>query len=132
MTVSPPSLSHTGETAVGKPVGGKAPLTLPTIKPTEATPSLSEAWVNILETHLNKQKPSKQVFIGAGLRYINFNELIPFCDPTAEEDSDWETTSDRFQLFPELGLIQPGHKLRYTFLQWANCFITYIYGSYGI
>lgn len=58
--------------------------------------------------------------------YINFNELIPFCDPTAEEDPDWETTSERFQLFPELGLIQPGHKLKYTFLQWANCFVIYM------
>ena len=141
--MSPPTLSLTGETALGKRPGGKAPPTLPTIKPTEATghpPSLSEAWVNILETHLNKQKPSKQVFIGAGLpvlpkrlvdkmtngEYINFNELIPFCDPTAEEDSDWETTSERFQLFPELGLIRPGHKLKYTFLQWANCFIIYM------
>ena len=132
----PYPLSLTGETALGKPPGGKAPPTLPTINPTEPTghpPSISEAWVNILETHLNKQKPSKQVFIGAGLpilpkrlidkmtngEYINFNELIPFCDPTAEEDSDWETTSERFQLLTELGLIQPGHKLKYTLLQWA-------------
>ena len=107
--MSPPTLSLTGETALGKPPGGKAPPTLPTIKSTEATghpPSLSEAWVNILETHLNKQK----------------------CDPTAEEDSDWETTSERFQLFPELGLIQPGHKLKYTFLQLFHN----LYGSYGI
>ena len=58
--------------------------------------------------------------------YINFNELIPFCDPTAEEDNEWEKATERFQLFPELGLIQPGHKLQYTFLQWANCFITYM------
>ena len=100
----------------------------PPCQSTEATGHPPEA---ILETHLNKQKPSKQVFIGTGLpilpkrlidkmtngEYINFNELIPFCDPTAEEDSDWETTSKRFQLFPELGLIQPGHKLKYTFLQ---------------
>lgn len=53
-------------------------------------------------------------------------ELIPFCDPTAEEDNEWETAIERFQLFHELGLIQPDHKLQYTFLQWANCFITYM------
>ena len=58
--------------------------------------------------------------------YINFNELIPFCDPTVEEDDNWEATPDRFQLFPELGLIQPGHKLQYSFLQWVNCFATYM------
>ena len=107
---------------------------------TIAQPSLKEAWASILETHFEKHKSSKQVYISAGLpilpkrlvdkmtnwEYINFNELIPFCDPTAEEDKEWDTTSDRFQLFPELGLVQPGHKLQYTFLQWANCFITYM------
>ena len=35
-------------------------------------------------------------------------------------------TPSNFRLFPELGLIQPGHKLKYTFLQWANCFVTYM------
>ena len=89
-------------------------------------------------TSTNSQT-GKQVFIGAGLpilpkclidkmrnwEYINFNELIRFCDPGAEEEHDLNTNPDHY-LFHGLGVIQRGHKLTYSFTQWANCFITYI------
>ena len=93
----------------------------------------------MLEQHLLTHKPTKQVFIGADLpilpkrligkmrnwEYINFNKLIPFCNPGAEEEHDLNTNPDHY-LFPGLGVIQRGHKLTYSFPQWANCFITYI------
>ena len=62
--------------------------------------SLKEAWTNIIRsTSLIKQKPIKYVYVRSGLptlpshivekvlnwEYINFNELLPFCDPRAEE-----------------------------------------------
>ena len=28
-------------------------------------------------------------------------------------------------LFPGLGLMQHGHQAKYSFLQWASCFVTY-------
>ena len=60
-------------------------------------------------TSTNSQT-GKQVFIGAGLpilpkclidkmrnwEYINFNELIPFCDPGAEEEHDLNTNPDHY------------------------------------
>ena len=57
---------------------------------------------------------------------INLNELIPFCDPKAEEDKEWEAASDRSNSFPSLAWYNQAIKLQYTFLQWANCFVTYI------
>ena len=82
----------TAAAALGKPPDGKAPDSMPLISDqTIAQPSLKEAWASILETHFEKHKPSKQVYISAGLpilpkrlvnkmtnwEYINFNELIP-------------------------------------------------------
>ena len=78
------------------------------------------------------------MFIGAGLpvlpkrlvdkmvagEYINFNELIPFCDPGAEEDQS--TPTPEHYLFPSLGVIRQCHKVEYSFLQWASCFVTYM------
>ena len=54
----------------------------------------------MLEEHLFKQKPTQQTYIGPGLltlpkrivekmlnwEYINFNELIPFCDPNTDDE----------------------------------------------
>ena len=57
--------------------------------------------------------------------YINFNELIPFCDPGAEEEHTSTPTPEHY-LFPGLGIIRPGHKIEYSFLQWASCFVTYM------
>lgn len=121
-----------------------APLSLPTFQDS-ATSSASQSvgprdtWEKILEEHLVAHKPAKQVFIGAGLpvlpnrlvdkmvagEYINFNELIPFCDPGAEEEPT-ATSAPEHYLFPSLGVIRPGHKIEYSFLQGVSCFITYM------
>ena len=92
-----------------------------------------------MEHHLLAHKPSKQVFIGAGLpilpkrlvdkmhngEYINFNEMLPFCDPGSEEDIKEQEQPNHF-IFPGLGLVNRGHKLNYSFTQWASCFVTYM------
>ena len=118
----------------------KPPTSLPTFghsSNSEAT-TFNEAWAKIIEEHVLSRKPSKQVFVGAGLpvlpkrlvdkmvagEYINFNELIPFCDPGAEEEQS--TSTPEHYLFPTLGLIRQGHKVDYSFLQWASCFATYM------
>ena len=78
------------------------------------------------------------MFIGAGLpvlpkrlvdkmvagKYINFKELIPFCDSGIEEDQS--TLTPEHYLYPSLGVIRQGHKVEYSFLQWASCFVTYM------
>lgn len=126
---------------VGKPPPGPAPTSLPTFTSQSASSQdgLKDAWANLLEHHLLANRPAKQVFIGSGLpvlpkrlvekmhggEYINFNELIPFCDPGAEEEHDTPPSMDHY-LFPGLGLIHRGHKLNYSFLQWASCFVTYM------
>jgi hypothetical protein len=129
---------------LGNPPSSNAPPILPTFQdPASSSASqaagLRDAWEKILEEHLIARKPSKQVFIGAGLpvlpkrlvdktiagEYINFNELIPFCDPGAEEEPTSTSTPEHY-LFPGLGVIRPGHKIAYSFLQWASCFVTYM------
>ena len=113
---------------------------LPTFDPPPVSnpTNVTDAWAKLLEEHFLAHKPSKQVFIGAGLpvlpkrlvdkmvagEYINFNELIPFCDPGAEEDQS--TPTPEHYLFPTLGVIRQGHKVEYSFLQWASCFVTYM------
>lgn len=37
-----------------------------------------------------------------------------------------QTPAPEHYLFPGLGLIRPGHKVEYSFLQWASCFVTYM------
>ena len=97
---------------------------------------MRDAWEKILKEHLIARKSAKQVFIGAGLpvlpmrlvdkivagECINFNELIPFCDPGTEE----QPLQPQHHLFPSLGVIRPGHIIEYSFLQWASCFVTYM------
>jgi hypothetical protein len=77
---------------LGNPPSSNAPPILPTFQdPASSSASqaagLRDAWEKILEEHLIARKPSKQVFIGAGLpvlpkrledkmiagEYINFN-----------------------------------------------------------
>ena len=58
--------------------------------------------------------------------YINFNELLPFYDPGLEEEQGLTQTPEQFMLFPGLGLMQHGHPVKYLFLQWASCFVTYM------
>ena len=125
--------------SLGSPPEGKTSTALPTFGPPAGSQSagLTEAWAKLIEEHVLSRKPSKQVFVGSGLpvlpkrlvdkmvagEYINFNELIPFCDPSAEEQS---SAAPEHYLFPSLGLIKQGHKVEYSFLQWASCFVTYM------
>ena len=129
---------------MGNPQSEKVPQSIPTIETSPNTgstqASLKEAWTNIIEEHLLKQKPTKQVYVGAGLptlprrivekmlnwEYINFNELLPLCDPGAEEEQGLTQTPEQFMLFSGLGLLQHGHQVKYSFLQWASCFVTYM------
>ena len=112
---------------MGNPQSEKAPQSILTIETSPNTgstqASLKETWTNIIEEHLLKQKPTKQVYVGSGLptlprrivekmlnwEYINFNELLPFCDPRAEEEQGPTQTPEQFILFPGLGLLQHGH-----------------------
>lgn len=129
---------------LGNPKSADAPGSIPSFQdPAAASAShatgLRDAWEKVLEEHLLTRKPSKQVFIGSGLpvlpkrlvdkmvtgEYINFNELIPFCDPGAGEEPALASAPEHY-LFPGLGIIRPGHKIEYSFLQWASCFVTYM------
>lgn len=101
---------------------------------------LKEAWSTMLEEQLIKRRPLSDTSIGPGLpilpkrlvdkmhswEYINFNELIRVCDPDTEMEHGSEEPTEQFLLFPGIELIRPGHKLNYSFMQWANCFITYL------
>ena len=74
---------------------------LPILDGASHVDGLKDAWENVLEHHLLAHKPSKQVFIGAGLpilpkrlvdkmhngEYINFNEMLPVCDPVQKRIS---------------------------------------------
>ena len=94
----------------------------------------------MLEEHLFKQKPTQQTYIGPGLptlpkrivekmlnwEYINFNELIPFCDPNTDDEQPSSLVPEQYNLFPGLGLVQQGHQVKYSFLQWASCFVRYM------
>jgi hypothetical protein len=133
---------------LGNPPSNNAPLTLPIFQDLASSPGLRDPasssasqaeGCKILEEHLLARRPSKQVFISAGLplllkklvdkmvagEYINFNELIPFRDPGAEEEPTSTSTTEHY-LFPGLGVIRPGHKIEYLFLQWASCFVIYM------
>ena len=55
-----------------------------------------------------------------------YNELLPFCDPGSEVEQGQAQASDQFMLFPALDLLQHGHQVKYSFLQWASCFIMYM------
>ena len=92
----------------------------------------------------SSRSPTKQVYVGSGLptlprcivekmlkwEYINFNELLPFSDPKSEEQQGLTQTPEQFMLFPGLGLLQHGqsigHQVKYSFLQWASCFVIYM------
>ena len=56
----------------------------------------------------------------------NFNEPLPFCDPGSDEEQGLTQALDQFMLFPGLGLLQHGHQVKYSFLQWASYFIAYM------
>lgn len=53
--------------------------------------------------------------------YFNFVELIP-----GTEEEPTSTSATKHYLFPGLGLIRPGHKVEYSFLQWFSSFMTYM------
>lgn len=151
----PPGLYYTHYSGVtlGNPQSKKAPQFIPTIETSSNTglaePSLKEAWTNIIEEHLLKQKPTKQVYVRSGLptlprrivekmlnwEYINFNELLPFCDPGSEEEQSLTQTPEQLMFFPGLGLLQHGHQvnthscsgeaaLSHTWLSWPPMAIT--------
>ena len=82
---------------------------------------------------MNQGRPSREAVLPRHMvdkmrnwEYVNFNELIPICDPSVEEDTDWQQASDHFALFPGVGLVCPGYNIKYSFLQWANYFEVYI------
>ena len=61
--------------------------------------------------------------------YINFNELLPFCDPGVKLSRGRSKHPICSCCFP---LLQHGHQVKYsfsTFLQWISCFITYMSSS---
>lgn len=58
--------------------------------------------------------------------YTNFNELIPFCDPNTDDEQPSSLVPEQYNLFPGLGLVQQDHQVKYSFLQWASCFVTYM------
>ena len=136
-----PSLVHYSGVTLGNPQSEKAPQSIPTIETgpyTRSTQaSLKAAQTNSIKEHL-QQKPTKQVYVGSGLptlprrivekmlnwECINFNELLPFCNPGAEEEQGLTQTPEQFMLFPGLGMLQHGHQVKYSFLQWASCFVT--------
>ena len=135
-----PHPTNTG-TTLGNPQSLKVPTSIATISglsdPASPHSNLKDAWSTILEEHLLKKKPTKQVYVGAGLpilpkritekmlnwEYINFNELLPFCDPGSDEEQGLAQASDQFMLFPGLGLLQHGHQVKYSFLQWASAYM---------
>ena len=95
--------------------------------PPQLPPSavLPHAWSTILKEHLLKRNLQNRFMSEQACQYspekmlnweyINFNELLPFCDLGSEEEQGQAQASDQFMLFPGLG------KLFY-----------YLYGSHGI
>ena len=64
--------------------------------------------------------------------YTNFSELIPFCDPNAEENHTSSLIPEQFNFFPGLGLNCPAWTLDEIFLPPMGKFLYHVHGSHGL